>query len=226
MNAIVVRAHGMGTLGMLHSVETLDKIENRLRPSHVAVMVIDMQNDFCAEKGYVERVVGRDASPCRAVVPSIMNLVSAARQARVPVYWIKANYDPEGLPEGMLTKFQSRSREVCCGTGSWGSSFFEVELGATEPVITKKSFSAFANTEAEKLLRERGVRTVVFAGVQTNVCVESSLRDAVCRGFHVVLASDCVASHATHLHEATLQNVGMVFGDVVPSDAIVRAWGV
>jgi len=73
-------------------------------------------------------------------------------------------------------------------------------------------------------LRDRGVRTLVFAGVQTNVCVETSLRDAVCRGFYAVLAADCVASHTPLLHEATLKNVQFLFGDVLDRNAIATAW--
>jgi len=206
--------------------QLLDSVEKRLDPTHTAVMVIDMQNDFCAEQGYVERVVGKDVSACRAVVPAIMDLVTAARERRIPVFWIKANYDPDRLPEGMLTKQREKSAEICCGTGSWGHDFYGVVPAAGEPVIEKNCYSAFVGTDVEEQLRRRGIRTLVFAGVQTNVCVDSSLRDAVCRGFYAVLASDCVASHTPPLHEATLNNVRFLFGDVIDRAAIKSAWTV
>jgi len=91
-------------------------------------------------------------------------------------------------------------------------------------VIEKHSYSAFAGTDVEQQLRARDVRTLVFAGVQTNVCVESSLRDAVCRGFYTVLASNCVASHTLPLHEATLTNVQFLFGDVLERSRIATIW--
>lgn len=206
--------------------QLLDTVEKRLDPAHTAVMVIDMQNDFCAEQGYVERVVGKDVSACRAVVPAIMDLVTAARERRIPVLWIKANYDPDRLPEGMLTKQREKSAEICCGTGSWGHDFYGVAAADGEAVIEKSCYSAFIGTDVEKQLRQRGIRTLVFAGVQTNVCVDSSLRDAVCRGFYAVLASDCVASHTPPLHEATLNNVRFLFGDVIDRAAIKGAWTV
>jgi ureidoacrylate peracid hydrolase len=202
----------------------LDSVEKRLKPAHSAVLVIDMQNDFCAEKGFVETVIGKDVSACRAVVPEIMSLVNAARRHGVPVFWVKANYDPERLPEGMRVKQGENSTVVCCGTGSWGGEFYGVEPAAGDVVIEKSSYSAFAGTDVEKQLRDRGVRTLVFAGVQTNVCVESSLRDAVCRGFYAVLAQDCVASHTLPLHEATLKNVQFLFGDVLDRSAVASAW--
>ncbi|MCO5131362.1 MAG: cysteine hydrolase [Xanthobacteraceae bacterium] len=204
--------------------DLLETVEKRLAPAHTAVMVIDMQNDFCAEAGYVEKVVGKDVSACRAVAPRVMALVQAARARGVPVYWIKANYDPDRLPEGMRVKQQEKSRVVCCGTGSWGGAFYGVSPAPGEAVIEKSSYSAFADSEVERRLRAEGVRTVVFAGVQTNVCVESSLRDAVCKGFYAVLASDCVASHTADLHDATLMNVRFLFGDVLDREAIARIW--
>lgn len=206
------------------SSNLLDTVEKRLKPAHSAVLVIDMQNDFCAEAGYVEKVVGKDVSACRAVVPEVMALVEAARAQSVPVYWIKANYDPDRLPEGMRVKQQEKSSVVCCGTGSWGGEFYGVSAAPGEAVIEKSSYSAFAGTEVERQLRERGIRTIVFAGVQTNVCVESSLRDAVCKGFYAVLASDCVASHTQPLHDATLKNVQFLFGDVMDRQAIAAIW--
>jgi ureidoacrylate peracid hydrolase len=206
------------------SCSLLDSIEKRLKPAHSAVLVIDMQNDFCAEQGYVETVVGKDVSACRAVVPEIMALVGAARAHGVPVFWIKANYDPERLPEGMLAKQREKSLAVCCGTGSWGNDLYGVTPIPGEAVIEKNSYSAFAGTGVEQQLRDRGVRTLVFAGVQTNVCVETSLRDAVCRGFYAVLAADCVASHTPPLHEVTLKNVQFLFGDVLDRNAIATAW--
>lgn len=205
-------------------MQVLENVDMRLDPAHAAVMVIDMQNDFCAEKGYVERVVGKDASACRVVVPSIMALVTAARDRGVPVFWIKANYDTDRLPEGMLVKQREKSAEICCGTGSWGSDLYGVTPIGGEPVIEKSSYSAFIGTDVDEQLQKRGIRTLIFAGVQTNVCVESSLRDAVCRGYYAVIASDCVASHTQPLHEATLNNVRFLFGDVLDRAAITGSW--
>jgi ureidoacrylate peracid hydrolase len=206
------------------SSDLLDSVDKRLRPAHSAVLVIDMQNDFCDQKGYVETVVGKDVSACRAVVPEIMALVGVARAQDVPVFWIKANYDPDRLPQGMLAKQREKSTAICCGTGSWGGELYGVQAAAGEAVIEKNSYSAFAGTGLEDRLRRLGIRTLVFAGVQTNVCVETSLRDAVCRGFYTVLARDCVASHTLPLHEATLKNVEFLFGDVLDRKAIAAAW--
>ena len=195
----------------------------RLAPSHTALLVIDMQNDFCAREGYVETVVGRDAAACRAVVAPIMALVADARAAGVPVYWIRANYAPEGLPAGMRVKFAERGA-VCCAPDSWGAAFYEVAPLPGEPIVEKRCYSAFRGTDLDARLRTVGVRTVVLAGVQTNICIESTLRDASSLGFYVAVAKDCVASHSAALHEATLQNAQFVFGDVLSRQEIAALW--
>ncbi|HWK67277.1 MAG TPA: isochorismatase family cysteine hydrolase [Rhizobiaceae bacterium] len=196
----------------------------RLDRAHSAIVVIDMQNDFCAEGGYVEKVVGRSAAACRAVVEPVVELVQAAREKGVPVFWVRAIYDPEKLPAGIRAKQRARSDAICCATGSWGADFFGVAPDGAECVIDKHSYSAFIGTSFDAILRKRGVRTLIFAGVQTNVCVESSLRDAACMGYYAVLPSDCVASHAEPLHEATLKNVEFLFGDVMSRAEIVSIW--
>lgn len=204
--------------------ELLDGLDARLRPSHTALLVIDMQNDFCAEGGYIEKVVGKDASACRAVAEPIMRLAGEARTAGVPVFWIRANYDPDKLPAGMLTKQRERSTSICCGTRSWGIEFFAVTPETGDAVVEKHSYSAFLGTDLEAQLRARSIRSLVFTGVQTNICVETSLRDAVCLGFYAILASDCVASHTPPLHEATLKNTQFLFGDVVTGQEIALIW--
>jgi ureidoacrylate peracid hydrolase len=201
----------------------LTTAEARLAPAHTALLVIDMQNDFCAREGYVETVVGRDAAACRAVAAPIMTLVADARAGGSPFYWVRANYAPEGLPAGMRVKFAERGA-VCCAPGSWGAGFYEVSALPDEPIIDKRCYSAFRGTDLDTRLRTAGVRTVVLAGVQTNICIDSTMRDASSLGFYVTVARDCVASHTPALHEATLQTVQFVFGDVLSRQEIATVW--
>lgn len=203
----------------------LATLAERLAPSHSALLIVDMQNDFCAAGGYVEKVLGKDAGQCRAVVAPIAALADRARTARVPVLWVRADYSPDKVPPHMALKAHERgSAAPFCHGGTWGAEFFELGPAAGEAVIDKHCFSAFIGTTLERRLREADIRTVVLAGVQTNVCIESTLRDAASLGFHVVVPTDCVASHAPVLHDATLKNVAFLFGDVLPSTEVARIW--
>jgi ureidoacrylate peracid hydrolase len=203
----------------------LTSVAARLAPGHTALLVIDMQNDFCAEGGYVERSIGRDASACRAVAAPIAALVADARGAGVPVVWVTANYETALLPAGM----QAISRErgitaVCCAPGSWGASLFQLAALPGEMIVEKSCYSGFRGTNLDTMLRSMNVRTLVLAGVQTNVCVESTLRDGHSLGFYMVLAEDCVASHMPDLHEATLKNARFLLGDVLKREQIAEQW--
>jgi ureidoacrylate peracid hydrolase len=125
----------------------------------------------------------------------------------------------------MAQRFAAQGNgHICCAPGTWGAEFHGVAPAPGEAVIDKHCYSAFIGTDLDERLRTRGARTLVFAGVQTNVCVETSLRDAYSLGFHVVAAADCVASHTAELHEATLKNVRFLFGDVLSGREIAALW--
>jgi len=208
-----------------HPDRLLRTVEERLVPAHTALLIIDMQNDFCAEKGYIQEIVGKDAAACRAVAAPIMALVKQARAAAVPVFWVRANYDLDKLPAGMAVRFGPQGKgRICCGTGSWGIEFYGVEPGAGEAVIEKHCFSGFMGTDLDTRLRTLAIRSLVFAGVQTNICVEATLRDGLARGFHTIIATDCVASHTAELHDATIKNVRLAMGDALTGAEIGALW--
>lgn len=196
----------------------------RLNPAHSAVLVVDMQHDFCAEDGYVEVVVGSSTAACRSLVNPLATFLDSARASSVAVVWIRAIYDHDKLPQAILTKHQSNGDVVCCGSGTAGAAFYGVAPQDDEVVFDKHSYSAFTNPDLVGWLRTRGIQSLIFTGVQTNVCVESSLRDAVCRNFYATIASDCVASHSPLLHDATLANVRALFGDVLMAKEIESIW--
>jgi len=203
----------------------LATLKERLEARHTALLVIDMQNDFCAEGGYVEKVIGRNAAACRAIAGDVAALVADARAARVPVVWVVADYSIDKVTPGMRIKALERgSAAVCCAPGSWGAAFHGAAPAAGETVITKHCYSGFMGTPLDAHWRALGTRTLVFAGVQTNVCVESTLRDGASLGFYIVVARDCVASHMQPAHEGTLQTVSFLFGDVLGRRDIAAHW--
>jgi len=200
-------------------------LEDRLRPAGCVLLVIDMQNDFCAPGGYIDRVMGKSVEAAAAVAAPVGRLIDAARSAGVPVVWVRADYTPDRIPASMRVKLVARGIEaVCCAPGTWGADWFGPCPAADEAVVTKHSYSGFHATALEARLRALGARTLVFAGVQTQVCVESTVRDGHSRGYFCVVADDAVGSHTAALHEATLNNVRFLFGDVCPSATVVGAW--
>jgi ureidoacrylate peracid hydrolase len=195
----------------------------RIGVANSALLIVDMQNDFCAEGGFVERL-GRDVSVFPPLAGRIQPLLEAARRLGRPVIWLVARYDDNVIPRQMLTRQLEGGLDPCCATDSWGARFFVLEPRADEPVIIKHSYSGFHETELDALLRSLGVDTLIYAGVQTNVCVESTLREGHSRGYYSVIVEDCVASHMEGEHQATLNTVRFLLGDVLPSAQVIRFW--
>jgi ureidoacrylate peracid hydrolase len=206
---------------MIAPLLTLDE---RLAEGRSALLVVDMQNDFCADGGYVSNL-GRDTSPCRQIVPALTELIEAARTNAIPVIWLTAEYEDADVPAPMLAKKREmRVTAISCARASWGADFFAVAPRGNEPVIVKHSYSGFSGTDLDAQLRARNITTLVMTGVQTNVCVESTLREGHSRGYYIVVARDCVASHMPAQHQATLDNVAFLLGDVAESAAIAARW--
>lgn len=198
--------------------EPMRTIEEQVRPEHAAVIVIDMQNDFCAEGGYIHKARGCDMSANRTIAANIGRLVDAARRAGMAVVWIRAIYDYKYLTPAQIAK---RGPEGCCMEGSWGADFFELSPSEGELVIDKHSFNGFHDTALDAELAARGIKTLVMTGVATNVCVDSTLRGGFVRGYNIVVAEDCVGSSNPVGHEGTLATVRTNFGSVVPSDDVI-----
>jgi ureidoacrylate peracid hydrolase len=204
--------------------KVLTSLSERLVDGRSALVVVDMQNDFCAEGGFISRL-GRDVSGYPALAHRIQKLIQSARFSDIPVIWLMAAYDPASIPLPMRARQMTHPGPgICCATGSWGAAPFIVAPSVGEAVVVKHSYSGFYGTELDSLLRRMEIDSLVFAGVQTNVCVESTLRDAHSRGYYSIVASDCVLSHMPAEHEASLNTIGFLFGDVVGSGAVAELW--
>jgi nicotinamidase-related amidase len=243
---------GLRPVDGLKAGETaFSSLAQRVAPGAAALILIDVQNDFCAPEG----ATGRSGQPMEMIetaVERIKVLLAAARRAGLFVVHVRAEYGElfrsVGSPHRYLVqgrrepavwtasaadlsadaRVPNGQAEVCL-PGSWGSEFVSgVEPGHGEPIVTKHRFSAFVDTGLDSLLRANGIRSAILAGVTTNCCVESTARDAAMRDYHVVVASDCVAvkDHLRDLHDATLESLGLYFGLVRPSSDIISAWSV
>lgn len=186
-----------------------------------ALLVIDLQNDFCAEEGFLSKARAQGGGPAVRqddnvrVADNIAVLADAARKAGMPVVWIRSIYDFKYLLPAHIAK--RGGREGLCMEGSWGADFFRLRPAPADLVVDKHTFSGFHGTDLHAQLQSRGVRTLVIAGVATNVCVDSTLREGFFLGYHIVLAEDCVASSNQAGHEGTLSTVRVNFGAVLPS---------
>jgi nicotinamidase-related amidase len=202
--------------------------EERADPARTALIVIDVQNDFCHPKGYHGRM-GADLSMMPDMKERLTNLVAAARRAQVLIIWVRATYDEivQGAP---LAEILARGgvSPVRCAEGSWGADWFgdlrPVAGAANELVVTKHRYSAFWDTEIDLYLRAAAIESAVICGVITSGCVESTARDAFFLNYRVVLPGDACASYARTRHDNALAKLALTFATVVESEVVIEAW--
>lgn len=199
----------------------------RYDPAHTALIVVDVQNDFCSPDGSLAGV-GNDVSAAVEMVPRLQSLIENARAVGMPVVFIQTIHDetndsPQWL--GRVDAGPGTERPgITCRTGSWGGQFYEVAPQPGDHVVIKYRYSAFIGTNLEILLRTLGVQSLLFTGVATEICVESSLRDGLFADYWVSLVEDCAASYSQAAHDASVSVVGTQFGTVTTSTELASIW--
>ncbi|EMC93873.1 hypothetical protein BAUCODRAFT_93788 [Baudoinia panamericana UAMH 10762] len=200
---------------------------NSFSPATTALVVIDMQRDFCEEGGYLSRQ-GYDVSLTRAIIPNLQHLLQRFRIANFPVYHTREGHRPDlsDLPAREL--YRSRNNPSGLGIGDQGPLGRLLVRGEPghdiipelyplegEPVIDKPGKGAFNHTDFDLLLRVRGIRNLILCGVTTDVCVHTTMREANDRGYDCLLIEDCCAASEQPLHDAAVEMVkteGGIFG--------------
>ena len=209
----------------------LRTLREKVDPGHSALLIVDVQNDFCAEGGGMHRE-GRDLALAQAMVPRLAALIEQARAAGVPLIWIRNVYNNAPnfyLSEVWLEQALRRRRGAyvefaMCERDGWGGDFYQVHPNPDEAVVVKHRYGAFECTDLDLVLRSRGIRTVIMTGVATNVCVETTARQAFLRDYYVVFTSDCTATYSQAEHDGALANIDNFFGQVAASEEIVGCW--
>jgi ureidoacrylate peracid hydrolase len=200
-------------------------------PRHAALIVVDMQNDFCDSDGALARS-GADPRLIQAMAPCLLRLVEVARGIGLPIIHVRTEHSPWTDSAAWLGRHHGSPRTVCY-PGTWGADYypgFEPRIdggrkpGSHEFVVTKHRYSGFVGTELDLVLRSHQIRSVIMTGEATNVCVESTARDAFMRDYLVAFVSDCTASTSQAAHDATLFTMGRHFATVAASDEILASW--
>jgi len=202
--------------GKLHPYE-------QLAPAKTALLVVDMQNYFMAE--------GEPACcpPAREIVPNVNALAAKVRLTGGLVVWIQTEAKPEtpddwaNLYECYSPEAKEKRQENLAHDGSGFPLWPTLVTTPQDALVVKTRYSAFiqGSSNVEDVLRGRGIETVLVAGVATNVCCESTARDAMMRGFRTIMVSDANAAFTQENHEHALRNFLIIFGDVQSTDEVI-----
>ena len=193
-----------------------------------ALLVIDMQNGFVSRGGSYD-LMGLNISKYSDVVPSLKQLIGFCRKVKIPIFYSQAVREESGID--LLTRShrilpKSREERIkrrpICIRGSWDAEIVEeLKPNFDDHVVIKRRDSVFQDTEVEVWLRSLGIDSIIFAGIDTSICVESSLRDAFNHGYDIVLISDATASNNLNHYNSTLDNIRNYYGLVMNLDEFI-----
>lgn len=201
--------------------------DGHLSPERTALIIVDMQRDFCHSEGYVASM-GYDTSPAEKIVPNVMLLRKRVRSWGGLIVHTREGHRPDLSDVSSHKLWRSKNGGACIGTkGPLGRLLVRGEPGweiipelsplEREIVIDKIGYSAFWGTDLDAILRQRSIQKLLLAGVTTDICVHSTLRDAVDRGYECLVVSDACAATKTENHFAALDTItteGGIFGAI------------
>ena len=195
-----------------------------LEKANTAMIVVDMQNAFLSDEGSMT-LGGMDITELKKTVGPVARLVDACHKAEVPViftrYVLRADYKDAGLRSERRPEFKKINSLV---NGTW-----DVELDPrmdAQPgdyILDKTRYSSFYNTSLEVILRGLDVDTLIVCGVTTEICVESTIRDAYFRDYKICVPEDAVAAMDVERHLGTLKTIQYGFGMVTSSEAVISS---
>lgn len=219
----------------IHGKDVPESLSEIVAPAHTALLVIDMQNDFCATAGSSNQA-GGDMSMFPPVIERIARFAAAARQAAVPVIHTRMLSLPDGASDSVAwlrlklranRNYQAEDESAFDFTiaGTWGAEFINpLTPHSSDIVVDKYRSSALHNTPLDDILRSHAIQTVLVAGCTTEGCVESTVRDLSFHDYIPVLLLDCVASDHPDLHDASVMVMSAYRADTATADDVERCW--
>jgi ureidoacrylate peracid hydrolase len=191
-----------------------------------ALVVVDMQNGFCAPNGSCARV-GLPVSLLQPAIEPCIRAVKAARAAGVPIIFTRYVYRADFSDGGFLVneKLPALRTEQALISNTWDADLLpDLKPQPQDYILDKNRPSSFYATPLETWLNGLGVRELVVCGVTTNVCVETTVRDASQRDYRTFVLQDAVAEYDPERHAASLKAMGMLFAHLLTTSVLERAW--
>ena len=198
---------------------------SRVEARRTAVLVIDLQHDFCSDKGALA-AMGSDVSPCRAVADRIVEFLPKIRDAVGLVAFFRLVYDIPSMSEAQRERLLRNGKPVICDPAGLGSEL-AVTPGSKDLVFIKHHYSAFSNDEFREVLRKREITTIAVSGVDTHICVEGTVRQGYDLGYRMLVLSDLIGTRASELdqHDSSLALCDRYFAITLNSNSFLQILG-
>jgi ureidoacrylate peracid hydrolase len=215
----------------------LRTLAEKVSAKNAALITIDVQNDFCSPEAPPAKNFGRDVTMHVAMIDALLTLVHFARQQGLPIVHVRTEEPAwavsDATRELRLRHKQRRAEGVpnmdyqLCQPGSFGAEFYRLNPEKDDIVVVKHRYSAFFSTNLEVILGSLNRQSLIFCGGGTNMCLESSVRDAFMRDFYCVVVRDCAPTPwGEAAYKASLANMELGFAELATLEQVAAAWGI
>ncbi len=223
-------------------------LAEKVNPTHTALVLVDIQNDFYSNGGYVDSLHYKTGCmpEMPSIIPQLRQFVERVRKTKVSLVFIQLFHDEKRFSGPEIAMREQRLRRLAerlsgeerkallqkgtgafpCKVGTWGADFVEgVRPISDDFVVIKSQYSAFMGTNLDIFLRGQGIRTLVLCGGASNMCLGTTAQDGFMLGYYIVLIRD-LSTGWYDFHEAMLANIDHNFGEVVSSGDLLEIWKV
>ena len=215
---------------ILFGKEVLDTPSEIVDPDHTAVLVVDMQNDFCARGGHWDKE-GTDMKPYDELVSNLRRFLEEAREAGVPIVFAQNTILPGMVSESAAWLRYKTRGHVPSGTGleycidgTWGHMIMD-EMGRREGEIVVQKYrpSAFLGTSLDQILRCMGIKSLIVTGVVSDGCVQGTAMEGLWRDYYIVVLKDCIAAPTRDRHDRAVAFLSKRV-DVHEASEVINEW--
>jgi ureidoacrylate peracid hydrolase len=198
-------------------------------PKHTALLIIDLQNDYCSKKGKVSKIFKFNVEPIEGIISDMKSFLSKAREKNIQVIWTRMieDYKNSRVKKNMVNKILSQKNPVrLCILGTSGFDYYKLKPEKEDFEVIKSSYDPFTNAQLQKILKKKKIKNLVVMGVYTSICVESAVRRAFSEGYNVIVPKNLVAMPKEEevLHNSSIKNMQKCFAYIINSMEILNAW--
>jgi ureidoacrylate peracid hydrolase len=198
----------------------------QLSSANTALLVVDVQNDFCHNQGVFSKYKSAALDHVEQAVSNLSALIENCRESNLPIIFIRTTHSDWTNSPSWLKRMEGAGEKMrICAPDGWGSNFYNVAPKEGDCIVTKHRYSAFIGTDLDLILGSKGIKNILVTGVATNVCVESTARDGYHRDYNVILIEDCCGAYDNTEHAATLNNISKFFGTVTTAETLIATLG-
>jgi ureidoacrylate peracid hydrolase len=202
--------------------DRVTEVSDQIDPRHTALLMVDMQNDFVHDEGIFVQEWEKTNEWIKPIIPQCCSLLTAAREVQIATIHLRVVNDLLRNPASWHNFWGPPS---CVVEGTWGAEFVdELKPHEDEVVITKYTYDGFVDTQLDSVLKKLGIKTLVFAGIDSDVCVRDTAAHGFALGYTPVFIADALAADNEIAHAGVLQSFAEHYGNVVSTKEITALW--